>query len=177
MCSFQYLRRPRCVAKLLYFHIVRGFDPHRPYHRILLIPLALREVVGNTPTAHEKISLPEGREVGSSVLVAKIIRGRSVFTGQRQSGHRAVRLRNYPNCFVGVRFGNCLGAGIRAPAVLVLVARESESGATKRGRKEGRDDVPASFLVLIFAQRNAGQSMKSREEEIGGCGGETAPRC
>src|SRR5438309_9492537 len=30
--SFQYLRRPRRAAKLLCFHIVGGFDPHRPYH-------------------------------------------------------------------------------------------------------------------------------------------------
>jgi hypothetical protein len=29
--SFQYLRRPGCSAKLLCFHIVGGFDPHRPY--------------------------------------------------------------------------------------------------------------------------------------------------
>ena len=29
--SFQYLRRPGCTAKLLYFHTICGFDPHRPY--------------------------------------------------------------------------------------------------------------------------------------------------
>ena len=41
LCSFEWLRRPRCAAKLPYFPIVRRFDPHRPYHRILLISLVL----------------------------------------------------------------------------------------------------------------------------------------
>src|SRR5215469_5948019 len=78
------------------YGIYRKFDPHRPYHRLLLIKIVLGRAVGNTPTAREKISQSGGRELAFSW--PKFIRRRSVFTGQEQSRHRAVRLRNYQNC-------------------------------------------------------------------------------
>jgi hypothetical protein len=31
--SFQFLRRPGRTAKLLCFHTIGGFDPHRPYQK------------------------------------------------------------------------------------------------------------------------------------------------
>ena len=43
------------MNNLRVFNPHRRYDPHRPYHRILLISLALHMVVGNNPTARELV--------------------------------------------------------------------------------------------------------------------------
>ena len=69
------------------------------------------------------------------------IRESSVLTGQKKSRHRAVRLRNHPKCFVGVRSVTAQEPESVLQAVLVLLAIDYSDYYTAAVRWERCSDL------------------------------------
>src|SRR5262249_41333611 len=80
----------------------------------------------------------------------------SVLTGQKQKQgrHRAVRLRNHPNCFVGVRVVTAQEPESVVQAVLVLPAIFRDGWGRSRRRRELPERLDAVAMRLSAGCRH-----------------------